>query len=271
MIVSINRLKPILRWAGGKLWMIDHIKDYLPVKFGDYYEPFIGGASVYLNIICNNKSYISDFNPELICFYNQVKSNLINLITLTHNYNNNVDEYYRIRSINPKTELEIAARFYYLNRACFNGLYRVNLSGGFNVPYGHRDIKIADIEGLKLLSQRLQNTEISCSDFEIALKNIKEGDFIFLDPPYTVAHNINGFIEYNQHIFSWEDQQRLASCVEEIINKKAYFLMTNAYHNSIKKLYIGIGKHFEIERFSTISANVNSRNKISELLITNCI
>jgi DNA adenine methylase len=271
MEIKEQRIRPILRWAGGKTWMIDRINNFLPKEFNTYHEPFLGGASVFLNIECNGLSYISDSNPELICFYNQVKYNLKNLILRLKEFKNTEKEYYKIRSSKPSSNLETAARFYYLNRMCFNGLYRVNQAGFYNVPYGYRDITLIDLHCFEIMHDQLQKSVITCCDFEDALATVKRGDFVFLDPPYTVAHNKNGFIEYNQKIFSWVDQKRLAECVKRLIKKQAFFVLTNAYHESIKTIYKNIGKYFEIERYSTISGVMKSRFKISELLITNCI
>lgn len=266
-----QNIKPVLRWAGGKSWIFERIQGYFPENILNYYEPFIGGASIFLNLNIEKKKYISDINSELICFYRQVKTNSTNLISKIKQFQNTREEFYRVRSSKPRSEAGIAARFYYLNRTCFNGLFRVNQKGQFNVPYGYRDIEIFDSVRFELLKRRLQKTHIQCCDFEDSLSRVKKGDFVFLDPPYTVAHNKNGFIEYNQNIFSWEDQERLQKCVKELIKKGTLFLMTNACHDSLKKLYKGVGKQFEVDRFSTISGQMNSRYKISELIITNCI
>jgi DNA adenine methylase len=265
------KIKPVLRWAGGKSWLFEKIEDYVPTQFNNYYEPFVGGASLFLNLQISKYSYISDVNSELICFYKQVKSNLPKLEKKIKQYKNSASEFYRVRDSIPRSELGTAARFYFLNRTCFNGLYRVNNSGKFNVPYAFRDVEIYDSKSFNNLNKKLQNADISCCDFEKALEKAKKGDFVFLDPPYTVAHNRNGFIEYNQKIFSWEDQERLNKSVKMLIEKEVFFIMSNAWHPSLKKLYKGVGKHIEIERYSTIGGQMNSRIQISELIITNCI
>jgi len=268
-----TKIKPLLRWAGGKIWMLDKIKELLPTNFKAYHEPFIGGGAVFSNLGLNDRDiYISDINPTLISFYKQVQSDHQELINKLLKYKNTTEFYYKVRNFKgDKTDLDRAADFYYLNRTCFNGLYRVNRSGFFNVPYGHRDIDVLEIDAFVSFNKTLSNVFVSCCDFEVALKKVKKGDFVFLDPPYTVAHNKNGFIEYNQRIFSWTDQVRLASCVKQIMEKGAYFIMTNANHISIKKLYKGVGKQYEIQRHSTVSGNMDSRFKISELVITNCL
>ena len=270
MKLKEQKAKPVLRWAGGKLWMLSQIKNIMPRKFNDYHEPFVGGGSIFSNLDCKNRIFISDSNNELICFYNQVKNNFDGFLYHLQKFENTKEDFYKIRQSNPDSEDEIAARFYYLNRTCFNGLYRVNQNGLYNVPYGYRDISLIDLISLKNLQKSLQKVVVSCSDFEKSLKLVKKGDFVFIDPPYTVAHNKNGFIEYNQKIFSWHDQERLLNCTNELIEKNAYFIMTNAYHESIKSLYKNLGNHYEIERYSTISGNMNSRFKIS-LTVYSCI
>lgn len=250
--------------------MINSIRQLMPKNYNDYHEPFVGGGSVFINIGSNKKSFISDINPELINFYTQIKINFDELLYAIGNYSNSEHDFYKARSSSPLTDLEAAARFYYLNRLCFNGLYRVNKAGNFNVPYGYRNIELIDQDDFNILRNCLANTTLFCSDFENSIDRVNEGDFVFIDPPYTVAHNKNGFIEYNQNIFSWQDQERLAKCVKKLIVKNAYFIMTNACHESIKILYNDIGKVYEIERSSTISGKMNARIRISELIITNC-
>lgn len=270
-MVANKKKKSVIRWAGGKMWMLDQIRHMMPIEFNNYHEPFVGGGTVFINLHCKNQIFISDINVELITFYNQVKTNLKGLINYLKTFNNTSEDYYRIRRLCPQLPEGMAARFYYLNRMCFNGLYRVNQKGVFNVPFGYRNIDLIENEGLQSLHTSLQNTNIMCQDFELSLKDIKANDLVFLDPPYTVAHNKNGFREYNQKIFLWEDQERLLVMVKEIIRKRAYFIMTNAYHNSIISLYKDIGNQYEIERYSTISGQMNSRVKISEIIITNCV
>lgn len=263
--------KPILRWAGGKIWMIDIIRRIFPQKIKSYHEPFVGGASVFLNIDFKGSVFLSDSNSELICFYRQVQTNLKRLLSSIDKKKNSESEYYKIRSKTPTSNLDIATRFYYLNRTCFNGLYRVNGTGRFNVPYGYRDISLVDETGFQILNQKLKNVNLECQDYRLSIERLRRGDFLFVDPPYTVAHNKNGFIEYNQKIFSWNDQENLASLINQANRNGVKFIMTNASHQSIKKLYKGVAKQFEVERFSTISGRMSSRKKINELIITNCI
>lgn len=265
--------KSIIRWAGGKQWLTKSINDFIPKSYKNYYEPFLGGAAMFLFLKHPKKCFLSDKNEELINFYIQVRDNLGLLIKELKVYKDQEEYYYKVRNKLHENDIKRAARFFYLNKTSFNGIYRVNQSGLYNVPYGNRNLKqLFNVTELEALQRKLsKEVIINSKDFEVSLKKVSKGDLIFLDPPYTVAHNNNGFIEYNQTIFSWADQERLCEVVKEINNKKAYFILTNAVHDSIFELYKGVGKKFEIERYSTISGHMNNRKKVSELIITNCI
>ena len=239
--------KPFLRWAGGKRWLIKHLPGLLPKQFNDYHEPFLGGASIFLYLkSCNliqNHSFLSDFNSDLINVYKQLQNNSQEIINLLKTYKNERDFYYSIRAVRPQNEIEKAAIFIYLNRTSYNGIYRVNRDGLYNVPFGYRNGKnLLDCSNFSRISDLLsQNVTFQASDFEIVRENIKPYDLVFLDPPYTVAHENNGFIQYNQQIFSWDDQKRLADLLKFISTSNAYFILTNAAHVSIAELFNGLG------------------------------
>lgn len=261
-----------LRWAGGKNWLIKSLDKFIPKEFNNYYEPFIGGCSVFLSIKPQNKIFLSDLNADLINCYTQVRDSTDVLIERLEHYQNDEAFYYKTRSTVFTDPVDRAAQFIFLNKTCFNGIYRVNKLGQFNVPYGFRkNIDLADSKRIYFVRDALRSAEINVSDFEPALQNIGKNDLVFLDPPYTIAHNKNGFIEYNQHIFSWKDQIRLAEIIKEIQNRQAFFILTNAVHDSIFDLYTGIGKKYEVERFSTIGGPISSRKKTSEIIICNTI
>ncbi|HEY4198808.1 MAG TPA: Dam family site-specific DNA-(adenine-N6)-methyltransferase [Mucilaginibacter sp.] len=266
---AFPRVKPVLRWAGGKSWLIDRIRSHIPEIYDAYYEPFAGAASVFLNLINTDQAHLADLNHELIDFYHQVQNNLQGLLATLREYQNDEQFFYQLRQTESADPLIRAARFYYLNRTCFNGLYRVNLSGQFNVPYGYRTVDIIDEEGFVFLNKKLSGVNLLCQDFASVIDMARKQDFVFLDPPYTVAHNHNGFIQYNQKIFSWHDQERLAAKTRELCKKDVRFIMTNACHDSIKTLYKGIGNLYEVDRQSTISGKNKSRAKVSEVIITN--
>ena len=269
------KIKPFLRWAGGKRWLTKFIKDLLPDNFNNYHEPFIGGASIFIylksNGIIKNQSFISDFNSELIKAYEILQKKPNELIKNIKKLKNTKDEYYKIRDTNPHKDINKATRFIYLNKTSFNGIYRVNRSGKYNVPYGYRNgNNIFDFDNMLKLSELLNdNVVLQSGDFDIVRENILPNDLVFIDPPYTVAHENNGFIEYNQSIFTWEDQERIANLLEHINNIGAYFIMTNAAHKSIDNLFHQFGTRHIVQRHSLIGGNGASREKVNEYIYTN--
>jgi DNA adenine methylase len=263
--------KPFLRWAGGKSWLLKHLNFLLPRGgFNSYHEPFLGGASVFL-ALNPKKAYLSDLNKELIETYLTLKNKPEDIIEHLKSYKNSEDYYYYVRSNIPIDPVEKAARFIYLNQTSFNGIFRVNLKGEYNVPYGFRTKEFLDPEKLRLVSGRLNNAELMVADFSITLDNIQENDLVFLDPPYTVSHNYNGFIKYNQKIFSLEDQIRLSGLIDEIKKKGAYYILTNAAHPKIEEIFTKGDSVFKKSRASLIGGLNAQRGLTEEFVFTNTI
>ena len=186
LFTEFQTQKPFLKWAGGKTQMISDILKFVPKKFNNYIEPFIGGGALYFNLN-HPKSIISDLNEELVITYKQVKENIYDVIKILETHKNTEEYYYKIRAVDTQklSDSEKAARLIYLNKTCFNGLFRVNKKGEFNVPYGKRSGSFLNKETLLGASNYLQETDIYYSDYkEILKKYAKKGDFIFLDPPY---------------------------------------------------------------------------------------
>ena len=265
-------IEPFVRWAGGKTWLIPH----MPTIVGDlhiehYHEPFLGGGAIYFSMEHAKRSYLSDANSQLINTYIQVRDNPEELIEFFMQLPNTEDDYYRIRAeITGDDTVENAARFLYLNQTSYNGLYRVNREGRYNVPYGFRANWVYDPERIRAASLRLQNTRISTGDFEVNKYRIKENDLVFLDPPYTVSHNNNGFIAYNQKLFSLEDQQRLKRFIEYIKAKGAFYILTNAAHETIREIFLTQGDRIvELQRNSLIGGRNAARAAIPEYIFTN--
>lgn len=266
-------VKPFLRWAGGKTWFTKHIENYIPKDFNDYYEPFVGGGSVFFYLkskgFIKNKAYLSDSNSDLINTYKILKSHSNDLFKILKTHIDSEDEYYRMRSTDFTDKIEKAAKFLYLNKTSFNGIYRVNRNGKYNVPYGRRNLNILyDFEHLKDISNALKNTYLSIQDFKQRCKLIKKNDFVFIYWPYTVAHEKNGFIQYNQSIFSWNNQLQLSKLTDELNEKEIHFLVTNAYHDCIKEIY-KVGTQEKLSRVSTIGGIGAKRAKYKEIIITN--
>ncbi|AMR33467.1 hypothetical protein A0256_19600 [Mucilaginibacter sp. PAMC 26640] len=265
------RYKPIIKWAGGKNWLIDRLKKIIPENFNRYHEPFFGGGSTFFNLKPSAGACLSDTNEELINFFIQLQNDFESVLSILSTNEISEEYFYRLRETILVDDVERAARFYYLNQTCFNGLYRVNQQGKFNVPYGRNNItNLSDHDKFLKIHEMLQTSIIRCCDFGETLSEINKNDLVFLDPPYTVAHNLNGFIEYNKKLFSWSDQERLAKYIANIIEKGAFFILTNANHSSTVELYKHLGKVSEVTRFSTIGGKAQSRKKISEIIVTNC-
>lgn len=262
------KCKPFLRWAGGKRWLLKNIDSFLPNEFNQYHEPFIGGGAIFFHLQHKN-SFISDLNIELIETYQSVKDEVEEVIENLKIFNNNKEDYYKIRKQKFQSSAKRSARFIYLNQTSFNGIYRVNLSGEYNVPYGYRENYSFDYFNLRQVSQSLQNTTISSHDFYDTINNVEKNDLVFLDPPYTVTHNNNGFVQYNQKIFSIESQYKLAQMINEIKEKGAYYILTNAAHPKVKEIFKNGDNMFEISRASLIGGKNAKRGKYEELIITN--
>ncbi|WP_157209180.1 DNA adenine methylase [Mariniflexile maritimum] len=267
------KCKPFLRWTGSKNWLIkDGLTKYLPNNFNNYHECFLGGGSVFFSIDKNGEAYLYDINNDLIETYIEIRDNVELLIKTLKLLKNTEEEFYRIRKARTNKSHTKAAKFIYLNKCSFNGIYRVNSKGIYNVPYGKRkNVDIVSEDNLRLVSKALQNVTIKAIDFKETLENIKKDDLVFLDPPYTIAHENNGFIEYNQKLFSWDDQERLRDFIQAINNKGAYFILTNASHHSILDLYKGMGKIFIKSRYSQVGGRNKTRGMYNELIICNTI
>lgn len=258
-------MTPFLKWAGGKRWLVSDTSFRFPEFSGRYIEPFLGGGAVYFHLR-PERAFLSDINPRLIEVYSAIQSDwkkvekeLRRLHTLhTKNF------YYQERSRARRTEHTRAAQFLYLNRTCWNGLYRENLKGQFNVPIGTKTQVIIEGEDFSEISVALRGAKLACRDFEPAIKQAKRGDLVFLDPPYTTAHNLNGFVKYNQKIFSWEDQVRLKECVDVALGRGAKVVLTNADHESIHELYKNAEVCRSMSRASVISGSSQYRRTISE-------
>ncbi len=270
MLTETPHLEPFLKWAGGKRWLTKSRQELFPKSFENYFEPFLGGGAVFFHLN-PKKSYLSDKNHQLINVYQQLQTNWerIEEKLKEHHSNHSKEYYYGQREKLPSCPIEQAALFLYLNRTCWNGLFRVNLKGKFNVPIGTKSLVFNPKENLQAISSRLNKATISACDFEESLSLAKSGDLIFADPPYTVKHNHNGFVKYNESIFSWDDQERLANTLRIASNRGVMIVSTNANHSSVRSLY---KEHFnvnEVDRSSVLAGKSSARGKTSEILITN--
>lgn len=264
-------MNPFLKWPGGKRWLTSTIKDIAPQKYSKYYEPFLGGGAVFFSLI-PEKAVISDINPELVNLYIVMRDHPIHLkkCLCSHHKLHSESYYYRIRSTLFTDPVEQAARFLYLNRTCYNGMYRVNRQGQFNVPIGTKRDCIYDIELFEEYSEALSNAEISTNDFATTIQQSTSGDLIFADPPYASARKKDtGFLKYNNQLFNWDDQIRLHNTLVSAKMRGVSVILTNANHQEIKDIYTNSGFFIkEVTRVSSIASKVENRTPVSELLIT---
>lgn len=262
--------RPFLRWAGSKQRVLRHLVPFLPPGYNRYFEPFLGSGSLFF-LLRPTKAVLSDACSELIETFEAVEGDpecvLHHLARL-----NPLDKemYYRVRSRRSNDPCRRTAEFIYLNRAGWNGLYRVNSKGEFNVPYGApKTASIVDRENLLSCARllRRRSVRLQADDFESAVAGCEPGDFVFVDPPYVTGHNNNGFIDYNERLFSWADQVRLASTVRLLAESGVHVMVTNAHHDRVLKLYGGF-EVTPIVRSSTIAASTAARRPVTESVIT---
>ncbi len=262
-------LKPFLRWAGSKRQILPTLSNFWSKNFRRYVEPFAGSASLFFYIY-PNQAQLSDANEELIELYKQVQSNFEDVVSALGKLPLGEANYYKIRSTLPSllNPAERAARFIYLNRFCFNGLYRTNQKGEFNVPYGGAKTgSLPSIEDLKLYSEALKNTTLIACDFRQALKRTKKGDFVFLDPPYTTTQK-RIFTEYGPQSFSEQDFIELITWLDIMTEKDIGFVMT--YEDTPEARSIISEYHAEkISVRRNIAGNASKRKNASEWLISN--
>ena len=270
-------LTPFLKWAGGKRWFVHQHGHVFPKTYCRYIEPFLGGGAVYF-YLRPEQAILGDINPEVIAAYQAIKEQWIGLKQSlayhqrAHDEDGEDDYYYEVRAKSPKNLVQRASRMIYLNRTCFNGIYRVNKQGEFNVPRGDKDAVLMETDDFKAMAALLAKAQLRVADFEDLINEASEGDLIFADPPYTVRHNLNGFIKYNEVLFSWADQERLALALKRAASRGAKIVATNANHHSVRSLYSGWDfMTRSVSRFSQISADGASRRQFEELIITSNI
>ncbi|MDQ5825662.1 MAG: Dam family site-specific DNA-(adenine-N6)-methyltransferase [Chloroflexota bacterium] len=259
---------PFVRWAGGKRSLLKYLLPLVPSHFGRYYEPFLGGGALFF-ALQPARAQLSDSNADLINCYIQVRDNPEAVINELRQLKNTADEYYKIRGDVPEDCIAQAARFIYLMALSFNGIHRLNGDGKFNVPYNHKpQADYYDPQRIRAASVALASAKLSTCDFEQALTTAEGGDLIYFDPPYTVAHGNNGFIEYNAKIFSWTDQIKLAQLATELKDRGCAVIVSNADHPSILELY----KEFQVKRVSRssgIAASGKYRRQVTEYIFYN--
>lgn len=272
-----NGVPSLIKWAGGKKQLLEQFEKFFPRKIEQYFEPFVGGGTIAFYLLKTHpeikKIYISDINEELVLTYNVVKNNIEELITLLKDYKikHNKEFYYKIRAEDTKklTAVQIVARFIYLNRTCFNGLYRVNSKGQFNVPIGsYKNPTICNEEDLREISKLLKKDDIKVAQFYDAVKNAKKDDFVYFDPPYYPLKLGKSFTTYTKDNFLEKEQEKLAELFKELDKKGCKVMLSNSDTEFIKKLYEGYKINF-VKATRMINCDATKRGEINEVVITN--
>lgn len=271
-MISVEEPKPFVKWAGGKRQLLDVLVKESPEQFNDYYEPFLGGGALYFKLWSLGrikKAYLNDSNAELVNVYSIIQKRVGELIEeLSHGkYENSVKIFYEIRGRVPEDRIEQAARFIYLNKTAYNGLYRVNSKGGFNVPFGkYANTKILDEDNLQLVSEALRKAKISCTDFEKAVSSAGKGDYAYFDPPYYPLSKTASFTKYTHNDFTLSDQERLRDVCSALNTKGIYTIVSNSDTDVVRTLYQGYNV-VEVSASRQINCKAEKRGKITELMI----
>lgn len=295
-----EKIRPFVKWAGGKGSLIPQLNNFSPYELKNgiierYIEPFVGGGAVLIDILQKydiQEVYAFDINIDLINSYNVIKNNIEELITNLKqmeteylqlgqeerkNYFYNIrDEYNNYELEENEQNVQRAAQFIYLNRTCFNGLYRVNKNGKFNVPVGsYKNPTICDEQNLRQLSQLIQNVQFQYGDYSRSMEYVTENTFIYFDPPYRPLNVTSGFTSYTKEDFNDDNQRELATFYGELNEKNAKLMLSNSDPKNINKedtFFDNIYQGFNINQIQAsrmINANSNGRGKISEILVTN--
>lgn len=268
-----------MKWAGGKSQLLHSLEQYFPKDFGTYYEPFLGGGAVFFYLVDKRPRFnavLSDINEELMTTYNVIKERVEDLIVQldshTMKYKKSPkDYYYEVRTQEPFDDVEKAARLIFLNKTCYNGLYRVNKNGKFNVPFGqYKNPKICDRQNLRAVNQvlRCSNAKILPADYQEATKDAKKGDFIYFDPPYQPVSVTANFTSYTHSGFSIEDQERLGKWFRELDKRECQIVLSNSDAKEVLEIYEGFEIH-RVQALRAISCKGDQRKGHTELIICN--
>ncbi len=284
-----SSIRPFVKWAGGKAQMLDALLTRSPSgeegRIAGYFEPFVGGGALFFALLGDlerapGRAVLNDLNPELMVTFTAVRDDLERLVrrldALQRRYldadgDGRADFYYELRKKQPRAPVEVAARLIFLNKTCYNGLYRVNQKGRFNVPHGrYKNPRILDREVLRAASGALQGTELLRVDFEQACAGARRGDFVYFDPPFFPLTATSRFTSYTESDFGREDQLRLRWCIDDLTERGVRVMLSNSPHPWIVGLYEG-GRYRveELPARRMINSRGDRRGGSSELVVTN--
>tara|TARA_Y100000588_G_scaffold196075_1_gene210197 strand:- start:209 stop:1063 length:855 start_codon:yes stop_codon:yes gene_type:complete len=279
--IAISEPKPFVKWVGGKRQLMKELENNFPKRFSTYHEPFLGGGAVMFNLLSKETKLscnVSDFNSDLILAYVTIRDKLGKLIESLENHSKNyhkdsAEYYYHVRAQEPKQQIEKVSRLLFLNKTCFNGLYRVNKKGQFNVPLGrYTNPNIVNKENLITVSKILQSKKIkiSCRGFEAVVNYTKKGDLVYFDPPYQPISSTANFTSYTHRDFTEDDLGRLADVAEQLNSKGCHVLLSNSNSKTVKGYFSK--KHWKILSINAnraINSNAQKRTGHKEIVIKN--
>ena len=275
-------MRPIVKWAGGKTRLLGEILARMPARIGTYAEPFAGGAAVFFALASESASgrpsarrferaVLADRNLDLVALYRATRDSVGDLIEALRGFRYDRDLFYEVRAQDPSAMSDVSrgARLLFLNRTCYNGLWRVNSKGIFNVPFGrYKNPKILDEKGLRSAALLLAQTELVHGDFSEVTGKLGSGDFVYLDPPYAPASITSDFTAYAREGFGPDDQQRLATELLRLRKKRVLALLSNADTPETRALYAGLSQD-RVRVARSINSDPESRGEVSELLVSN--
>lgn len=276
--LKVHRVPTFLKWAGGKTQLLYVFKEFIPKHFNRYFEPFLGSGAVFFFVKqkYNHKDFIlSDTNEELINCFKVVRDDVEELVSLLKEHKKRHSEkyYYEVRDIDTKTlpTTKSAARFIYLNKTCFNGLYRVNSQGKFNVPIGrYKNPGILNERNLRRASELLQGVKLKSMSFEGITDIANVGDFVYLDPPYYSTSQTSNFTGYTKDSFSEEDQIKVRDVFKRLDKKGCWVMLSNSNHNLVRSLYNGNGYTIKtIDAKRMINCDAEGRGPVEEIVVMN--
>lgn len=265
--------RPFLKWVGGKTQLLEQLQPLLPPTFRRYFEPFVGGAALFFDLRAkerlNAEITLSDVNAELVDAYVAIRDQVDDVIAVLRDHKYESDYYYEVRKLD-RSKLTLpqrAARTVFLNKTGYNGLYRVNRSGQFNVPFGRfTNPAFCDVENLRACSRALRGVDITCADFEAVLENARKGDFVYFDPPYVPLSPTSDFTAYIPGGFGEGEQRKLAKVFGKLAKRGVYAMLSNSDTPFVRELY----KDFDIETVyaaRSVNSNAARRGKLPEVVV----
>ncbi len=258
----------LLKWPGGKAWLAGRLSKIFETELtpsGVYFEPFFGGGAIFFHLQ-PQQAVLSDINLELIDFYKYVRDHDNAVIRRVWSYSNTRECYYRVRKMRPRTQIGQAARFLFLNRTCWGGVFRLNQDGVFNVPFGNSGRTICHRENVMQAAKALKRACLEVDDFQHIIAKARCGDCVYVDPPYTTLGQGNGFLRYNEKLFKWADQRRLAISCLEAAERGAFIAVSGLWHEELLKLF-PVWWAWKVERQSLISRTIEGRHSIYEVVL----